>query len=408
MIGRLIGLVHRTYKYQIVPGAGPGSTAALMVDGEKFDMRRLYRFPDMDVRLTPPMYILTDIAIGSANSLNGQQGAKLAALSYELNIALAEQRQMMIVEAERETIQMNQAVERRLENDVTMLERANVQIDEGNNRVLPLLETLTGQTLGADPDQWRKWWTEQLGYVYEDRYSSKPTLTDSVAVPDLTVVAPIAVVGIAPHSACFAAGTLVHTMDGERKIESIAAGDRVLAQDTHTGTLSFQPVLATHRNGPSKTLRIAIGKESIVATGIHRFWIAGKGWTMARDLKAGDSLRMIGGTAIVESVEQDETQLVYNLTVAADGDFLVGSAGLLVHDYGFVLPVAEPFDRRGRSRQHHILEFEFERNRDHAAGGFVDELVVGRFSRGVDEEVFEAELAAVGAGVGKPAVVLEP
>ena len=99
----------------------------------------------------------------------------------------------------------------------------------------------------------------------------------------------------------------------------------MLAQDTKTGVLSFQPVLATHRNGPSKTLRIAIGNESIVATGIHRFWIAGKGWTMVRDLKAGDSLRMIGGTTTVESVEPDGTQLVYNLTVAADGDFLVGA-----------------------------------------------------------------------------------
>ena len=40
-----------------------------------------------------------------------------------------------------------------------------------------------------------------------------------------------------------------------------------------------------------------MGGETIVATGIHRFWKAGKGWTMARDLKAGDRLRMIGGVA---------------------------------------------------------------------------------------------------------------
>ena len=40
--------------------------------------------------------------------------------------------------------------------------------------------------------------------------------------------------------------------------------------------------------GLPPTLRIAIGGESIVATGIHRFWKAGKGWTMARELKAGD------------------------------------------------------------------------------------------------------------------------
>jgi hypothetical protein len=193
---------------------------------------------------------------------------------------------------------------------------------------------------------WRKWWTEQLGYVYEDRYGNKPTLNDSVDVPDLTVVAPSVFLGIQQHSACFAAGTLVHTIDGPRKIETIAAGDRVLAEDTSTGALAFQPVLATHVNGPSKALRISFGEETIVATGIHRFWQAGKGWVMARDLKPGDRLRMIGGIAKVEAIEpDDEPQLMYNLTVAQTPDFLVGMGGLLVHDYGFVLPVPAPFDR---------------------------------------------------------------
>ena len=216
--------------------------------------------------------------------------------------------------------------------------------------MLPLLETLTGQKLGADPDSWRKWWTEQLGYVYEDRYGTKPTLTDSVDTPDLTVVAPSVFMNIQvqQHTACFGAGTLVHTIDGPRKIETIAAGDRVLAQDTSNGALSFQPVLATHVNGPSGTLRIAIGDETIVATGIHRFWQAGKGWTMARDLKPGDRLRNIGGIAKVESIEPDEPQMVYNLTVAQNPDFLVGCAGLLVHDYGFVLPVPAAVRSPGR------------------------------------------------------------
>ncbi len=91
-------------------------------------------------------------------------------------------------------------------------------------------------------------------------------------------------------SACFAAGTLVHTVDGPRPIESIQVGDRVLSQNTSTGMLGFQPVVAVHRNKPAATLRVSIGGETIVATGIHRFWKAGKGWTMARDLKPGDSL----------------------------------------------------------------------------------------------------------------------
>ena len=46
-----------------------------------------------------------------------------------------------------------------------------------------------------------------------------------------------------------------------------------------------------------------------------------------------------------------------------------------------------------------ILEFEFERDRDHLARGLVDELVIGRFAGCVHEEILEAELAAVGARV---------
>jgi hypothetical protein len=93
-------------------------------------------------------------------------------------------------------------------------------------------------------------------------------------------------------------------------------------------------------------LRLAIGGESIVATGIHRFWKAGKGWTMARELKPGDRLRMVGGTVEVESIVGDQTQPVYNLDVADARDFFVGAKRLLVHDFSFVQPVFEPFDRQ--------------------------------------------------------------
>jgi hypothetical protein len=54
---------------------------------------------------------------------------------------------------------------------------------------------------------------------------------------------------------------------------------------------------------------------------------------------------MIGGITTIRSIEPGPTQKVYNLTVADNRDFLVGSSGLLVHDYSFVLPVLEPFDR---------------------------------------------------------------
>jgi hypothetical protein len=120
----------------------------------------------------------------------------------------------------------------------------------------------------------------------------------------------------------------------------------VLSQETSTGQLSFQPVVATYRNQPTAMLRIAIGDEAIVATGIHRFWKAGRGWTMARELKAGDRLRMVGGVIEIGSVEASKLEPVYNLDVAENRDFFVGTNGLLVHDFSFVQPVLEPFDRQ--------------------------------------------------------------
>jgi hypothetical protein len=84
----------------------------------------------------------------------------------------------------------------------------------------------------------------------------------------------------------------------------------VHSQNTTTGLLTFEPVIATHHNRRAATLRIDIDGETIVATGIHRFCYADKGWTMARELKAGDRVRMVGGTSLVRAIEPDATQPV--------------------------------------------------------------------------------------------------
>jgi hypothetical protein len=54
---------------------------------------------------------------------------------------------------------------------------------------------------------------------------------------------------------------------------------------------------------------------------------------------------MVGGTVTVAAIEPDQAQVVYNLDVAINRDFFVGLSALLVHDYSFVQPVLEPFDR---------------------------------------------------------------
>ncbi len=137
----------------------------------------------------------------------------------------------------------------------------------------------------------------------------------------------------------------MRTLDGLRPIETLRVGDQVLTQDPKSGELKYQAVVEVYHNPPNATFRVTLdGGESIVATGIHRLWKAGKGWTMARELKPGDVLRTLGGLAVVKSVDADRTQLVYNLRVAEGESYFVGTSAVLAHDNSTINPVPEPFD----------------------------------------------------------------
>ena len=272
------------------------------------------------------------------NPANRQAGVVLGMMD---NVAIqAAQRDLQIGQELERIRQANQNIEQVLAMDVQFVETTNAGINLVDDRCVPVLKAITGQNLGVEPEKWKHWWADQLGYAYQSPLpETKPTYTDIVIINDRGF-----------SSSCFAAGTLVQTIDGPQPIESIRVGDRVLSQGNSTGQLAFQPVIATHLNRPAPTLRIAINGESIVATGIHRFWKAGKGWVMARELKAGDRLRMVGGIVAIESIETDKTQPVFNLDVAENRNFFVGTRGLLVHDFSFVQPVLEPFDQRAGAR----------------------------------------------------------
>jgi hypothetical protein len=352
IVGRLISMIRKPFKYQVRPVNGPGSVGELFVEGEKFNVRRLYRSRAIDPALIPagsfapsmtvdPLVNAGTLAPGESPAPAGRRSNPgLDFTDYLVNQAFASAgstRDLQLARRLDAIRQDNQAVQQRLDSDVRALEEINGQINQLNGRVLPIVTTLTGQNLGAEPENWKGWWTDQLGYAFQASSSTtKPTFTDIVEPP-------------ASWSAsleCFGAGTLVHTIDGPRPIESIQVGDRVLAQKINTGALGFQPVLAVHHTKAAPTVRVTMDGDSIAATGIHRFWKAGHGWAMARDLKPGDRIRALGGIVAVRSVQTDPTQPVYNLDVAEDHDFLVGSKGLLVHDSNFVEPVLEPFDRQ--------------------------------------------------------------
>ena len=84
-----------------------------------------------------------------------------------------------------------------------------------------------------------------------------------------------------------------------------------------------------------------------VATGIHRLWKAGKGWTMARDLKPGDILRTLGGTAAVKSVVRGEGPAGLQPPGRRRRELLRGRSGVLAHDNSTINPTPEPFDAVG-------------------------------------------------------------
>ena len=252
----------------------------------------------------------------------------------------------MMVDANRAA----QSSQQQLDADVARLEATNTSARRSNEPTLQALKAITGKDFGDDPVAWSRWWTENQGYAFAiTQADTRPTVVEQVtpdyvpqAVPQV-VAGPLAVA--APHHSCFAAGTAVRTIDGERPVETIRAGDLVLTEDTTTGSLGYRAVVTAFHNPPSATLRIKLGEaDAVVATGIHRFWKVGKGWTMARDLKPGDLVRTLGGVATVSAVEPDRVQPVFNLEVAEGNSFLVGKLGALVHDNSLVEATPAPFD----------------------------------------------------------------
>ena len=118
---------------------------------------------------------------------------------------------------------------------------------------------------------------------------------------------------------CFAAGTRLWTPDGFRAIEDIRPGERVYSRDEWdaVGAVSAKIVeeVFTRYAG---VYDLRAGGRVIRTTGEHPFFVAGKGWSPAHELRAGDRVLCADGTTVaVEGVtETGDWELVYNLRVS--------------------------------------------------------------------------------------------
>ena len=137
-------------------------------------------------------------------------------------------------------------------------------------------------------------------------------------------------------SQCFVSGTLVLTIDGNKPIEEIKAGDLVYSTNPETGESEYKEVVQTFENETEELIHISIAGEEIVTTPKHPFYVPQKGWTSAINLRAGDMLVLSNGEyVIVEKVQHEILESpvkVYNFEVHDFHTYYVGENSVLVHN----------------------------------------------------------------------------
>ena len=124
------------------------------------------------------------------------------------------------------------------------------------------------------------------------------------------------------------------TEQGDKNIEDIQVGDRVLSQNDVTGEEGYKTVTATFDHLAEEIYTIHVGGQEIQSTYNHPFWVEGKGWTYVKDLKVGDELTQADGTKLaIEQIELESLSArVYNMTVDEFHTYFVSDLGIWVHN----------------------------------------------------------------------------
>lgn len=216
----------------------------------------------------------------------------------------------------------------------------NRRITAGNAAVASVLRAATDESIGDDPVPWHGWWSEVTGTPLTD---SKPTETFRRSTWSSTRSAPAMTTILAERQResyeCLTAGTLVWTQSGPVEVDRIEPGDVVITHDPESATLGLRPVLATTVRPGGKTLSIRVEEGTVRCTADHPFHVARRGWTIAADLRPGDRLVALDGTAVIESIEESEAPVrSFNLVVAEDHTYFCGLAKVLSHDVTPQLP----------------------------------------------------------------------
>ena len=137
-------------------------------------------------------------------------------------------------------------------------------------------------------------------------------------------------------SNCFVAGTLIATEEGLKPIEEIKVGDYVWSEEPISGEKGLKRVANTFVHDKKQLVYVYIDGKRIDTTEEHPFWVEGKGWILAGQLKKGDVLRLKSDKNVkvtnVEYVDLEELVKVYNFEVEDWHTYFVSEIDVLVHN----------------------------------------------------------------------------
>jgi hypothetical protein len=192
----LVGLLTDLIKYHVQPVGGPGSPGILLVEGDQFNLKRLYApsAPSVTPRpgdiisydqngmpvLTRPLDIVSNLARApSSRALFNRR----AALSISLEQSLIETQKSAAV------------AQLQLDGDIAAIEAQNTARKSFNELVLMVVRDATGKDIGTKREEWEAALASPQAYVKKASRNPKPTLAEFVPIaytprisPELTFV----------------------------------------------------------------------------------------------------------------------------------------------------------------------------------------------------------------------------
>ena len=135
---------------------------------------------------------------------------------------------------------------------------------------------------------------------------------------------------------CFTGDILVPTKHGYTTIKEIQKGDEILSRDEKTGKTGFKEVEDVFIRAVHTIYHVWLdGKEEIKTTAYHPVYVQEQGWVTAINLREGDTLETMEGTACITKIikeRHEEPVTVYNLAVKDWVSYFVGQVRVYVHN----------------------------------------------------------------------------